>query len=65
MENGCTVLVVDDDPAVRELLGEILAPPEFEVVAVADAQTARAALAERCPVSASRATCASTTTSAS
>ena len=49
MENGCTVLVVDDDPAVRELLGEILAPPEFAVVAVADAQSAREALAEHHP----------------
>ena len=44
MENRCTVLVVDDDPAVRALLGEILAPPEFEVVAVADAKAAREAL---------------------
>lgn len=48
-EEGCGVLVVDDDPAVRELLGEILAPPEFEVVAVGDARAAREALQARRP----------------
>jgi len=46
---GAVVLVVDDDPAVRELLADILAPPEFEVAAVADARAAREVLRTRQP----------------
>ncbi len=42
----CSILVVDDEPAIRNLLLELLAP-EFEVVAAASAEDARKVLAER------------------
>lgn len=43
------VLTVEDDPAVREMLAMALRRGGFEVEAVADAQQARVALADRRP----------------
>jgi len=48
MAHECLVLVVDDDPTVRELLGEILAGQGYGVLAAATAAEARA-LAEAMP----------------
>lgn len=43
------ILVVDDDPALRELLSDYLAANGFSVQAVSDGVAMRAALAERFP----------------
>jgi diguanylate cyclase (GGDEF)-like protein len=42
----CSILVVDDEPAIRSLLGELLGG-EFQVVTASSGENARAILAER------------------
>ena len=44
--NGARILVVDDEPNIRELLEEILSEEGYEVTTAADAAHARAALRE-------------------
>ena len=46
---GAALLVVDDEPELRSLLGEYFARHGFAVEAVADAAAARAVLAQRAP----------------
>jgi two-component system phosphate regulon response regulator OmpR len=46
---GARVLVVDDDPAIRDTLLEYLGSHGFEVAAAADGAAARAAIQERVP----------------
>ena len=49
MTGQATILVVDDDPAIRELLQDYLGEQGYEVIAVATADAFRQALAEHEP----------------
>ncbi|MBX9608735.1 MAG: response regulator [Gammaproteobacteria bacterium] len=49
VDTALTVLVVDDDPDVRELLQDYLTDSGYEVLLAEGARTARALLAERTP----------------
>lgn len=49
MEKTAFILMVDDDPDIRELVGEYLSSQDFEIECVADANAARAALQRRRP----------------
>ncbi len=42
----CSILVVDDEPAIRALLAELLGP-EFDVITTASAEAARTVLSQR------------------
>ncbi len=48
MKRGC-VLVVDDEPEIRHLVQEILEDEDYQAVAVANAEAARAAFRKRRP----------------
>lgn len=43
------ILVVEDEPAIREMLGQALARADYDVVAAEDVGAARLALADRLP----------------
>lgn len=47
---GATVLVVDDNPAIRSVIERLLRRHEIEVLAVADVDEAAAILAERADI---------------
>lgn len=49
MSERATILVVDDDPGIRELLEDYLGDQGYEVVAVPDSDAFRKALAEHKP----------------
>jgi DNA-binding response OmpR family regulator len=49
MEAKENILVVDDDPDIRELLCDYLGDKGYDVVAVSDADAMRSALADRIP----------------
>ena len=49
MERTAFILVIDDDPDIRALLGEYLRSQDFEVACAADAAQARAAIQGRKP----------------
>lgn len=49
MERTAFILVIDDDPDIRALLGDYLQSQDFEVACAADAAQARAAMERRKP----------------
>ncbi|MEN8133074.1 MAG: response regulator, partial [Pseudomonadota bacterium] len=49
MGDQATILVVDDDPDIRELLEDYLGEQGYEVIAIATADAFREALAEHEP----------------